>query len=145
VVGSRGYGPVGRLVHGSTSQRLARAAHCPLLVLTRAVGAGSDADGLRQDAVTAHVAQPADAPPGPDSLYGARVHEGHPVHLHGGWRAAQTALIRQWRQPADHNSEAPAPVNRHELITDALNRATFQDLVEVTDDETVTRDEEIAS
>jgi nucleotide-binding universal stress UspA family protein len=36
VVGSRDYGPVGRLVHGSTSQQLARAARCPLLVLTRA-------------------------------------------------------------------------------------------------------------
>ena len=36
VVGSRGYGPVGRLVHGSMSQKLARTARCPLLVLTRA-------------------------------------------------------------------------------------------------------------
>lgn len=35
VVGSRGYGPVGRLVHGSTSHALANAARCPLLVLTR--------------------------------------------------------------------------------------------------------------
>ena len=35
VVGSRGYGPLGRLVHGSTSQHLARSARCPLLVLTR--------------------------------------------------------------------------------------------------------------
>jgi nucleotide-binding universal stress UspA family protein len=35
VVGSRGYGPVGRLVHGSTSRALTRAARCPLLVLTR--------------------------------------------------------------------------------------------------------------
>jgi nucleotide-binding universal stress UspA family protein len=36
VVGSRSYGPLGRLVHGSTSQHLARTARCPLLVLTRA-------------------------------------------------------------------------------------------------------------
>lgn len=36
VVGSRDYGPVGRLLHGSTTQRLARTARCPLLVLTRA-------------------------------------------------------------------------------------------------------------
>ena len=36
VVGSRGYGPLGRLIHGSTSQKLARSARCPLLVLTRA-------------------------------------------------------------------------------------------------------------
>lgn len=36
VVGSRDYGPVGRLMHGSTSRALARLARCPLLVLTRA-------------------------------------------------------------------------------------------------------------
>lgn len=36
VVGSRGYGPIGRVVHGSTAQELARTARCPLLVLTRA-------------------------------------------------------------------------------------------------------------
>lgn len=36
VIGSRNYGPIGRLVHGSTSQRLARTARCPLLVLPRA-------------------------------------------------------------------------------------------------------------
>ncbi len=35
VVGSRGYGPLGRLVHGSTSHQLARIARCPLLALTR--------------------------------------------------------------------------------------------------------------
>lgn len=39
IVGSRGYGPVGRLLHGSTSNQLARRARCPLLVLPRdAVG-----------------------------------------------------------------------------------------------------------
>lgn len=36
VIGSRSYGPLGRLMHGSTAQRLARTARCPLLVLTRA-------------------------------------------------------------------------------------------------------------
>ncbi len=36
VIGSRGYGPLGRLVHGSVSRQLARTARCPLLVLTRA-------------------------------------------------------------------------------------------------------------
>jgi nucleotide-binding universal stress UspA family protein len=36
VIGSRSYGPLGRLVHGSTAQQLARSARCPLLVLTRA-------------------------------------------------------------------------------------------------------------
>jgi nucleotide-binding universal stress UspA family protein len=35
IVGSRGYGPIGRLIHGSTSARLARTAHCALLVLPR--------------------------------------------------------------------------------------------------------------
>ena len=39
VVGARGYGPLGRLIHGSTSQQLAHTARCPLLVLTRAVHA----------------------------------------------------------------------------------------------------------
>jgi nucleotide-binding universal stress UspA family protein len=38
VVGSRGYGPAGRLIHGSTSRQLARTARCPLLVLTRDAG-----------------------------------------------------------------------------------------------------------
>ena len=36
VVGSRGYGPLGRLVHGSTTQRLLRYARSPILILTRA-------------------------------------------------------------------------------------------------------------
>jgi nucleotide-binding universal stress UspA family protein len=36
IVGSRGYGPIGRLIHGSTSAQLARLARCPLLVLPRA-------------------------------------------------------------------------------------------------------------
>jgi nucleotide-binding universal stress UspA family protein len=48
VVGSRGYGPVGRLVHGSTSRRLLQAAHCPLLVLTRPTR-GTSAPGPAQD------------------------------------------------------------------------------------------------
>jgi nucleotide-binding universal stress UspA family protein len=40
VVGSRGYGPLGRLVHGSTSRQLGRSARCPLLVLTRDAHSG---------------------------------------------------------------------------------------------------------
>ena len=44
VVGSRGYGPVGRLVHGSMSQELARTARCPLLVLTRAARTAKEPD-----------------------------------------------------------------------------------------------------
>jgi nucleotide-binding universal stress UspA family protein len=35
IVGSRGYGPLGRIMHGSVSEKLARTARCPLLVLTR--------------------------------------------------------------------------------------------------------------
>jgi nucleotide-binding universal stress UspA family protein len=42
IVGSRGYGPIGRLVHGSTSQRLAHRARCPLLVLPRAAQSSGD-------------------------------------------------------------------------------------------------------
>ena len=48
VVGSRGYGPVGRLVHGSTSRALVQTAHCPLLVLTRSTPATS-AQGTAHD------------------------------------------------------------------------------------------------
>ena len=44
IVGSRGYGPIGRLVHGSTSQRLAHTARCPLLVLTRAADSAGHPD-----------------------------------------------------------------------------------------------------
>ncbi len=35
VVGSRDYGPVGRLIHGSTTRQLVHSVRCPLLVLTR--------------------------------------------------------------------------------------------------------------
>jgi nucleotide-binding universal stress UspA family protein len=35
VVGSRDFGPLGRLMHSSTSRRLARTTRCPLLLLTR--------------------------------------------------------------------------------------------------------------
>jgi nucleotide-binding universal stress UspA family protein len=41
VVGSRSYGPVGRLMHGNTTRHLARTARCPLLVLTRSAQAPS--------------------------------------------------------------------------------------------------------
>jgi nucleotide-binding universal stress UspA family protein len=44
VAGSRDYGPVGRIVHGSTSHRLARTARSPLLVLTRAARAADEGD-----------------------------------------------------------------------------------------------------
>ena len=54
VVGSRGYGPIGRLIHGSTSLQLAHTARCPLLVLTRSarpVEPLSEADEGRETAV----------------------------------------------------------------------------------------------
>lgn len=35
VVGSRGHGPLGRMLYGSMAHTLARMSHCPLLVLTR--------------------------------------------------------------------------------------------------------------
>jgi len=54
IVGSRSYGPVRRLVFGSTSSYLERHAHCSLLVLPRASRRGIDASGDRaQDAVPA--------------------------------------------------------------------------------------------
>jgi len=42
VIGSRGYGPLGRLVYGGVAQRLARTARCPLLVLTRSARTAAD-------------------------------------------------------------------------------------------------------
>ena len=48
IVGSRGYGPIGRLIHGSTSQQLAHTARCPLLVLTRAARAVETSVGPEQ-------------------------------------------------------------------------------------------------
>jgi nucleotide-binding universal stress UspA family protein len=48
IVGARGYGPVGRLIHGSTSQQLAHTARCPLLVLTRAAHAIEIDEAARQ-------------------------------------------------------------------------------------------------
>jgi nucleotide-binding universal stress UspA family protein len=37
ILGSRDYGPIGRLLHGSTTHELAHTAPCPVLALTRAV------------------------------------------------------------------------------------------------------------
>lgn len=46
IVGSRGYGPIGRLMHGSTSSQLARRATCPLLVLPRRTDEAADDDSI---------------------------------------------------------------------------------------------------
>jgi nucleotide-binding universal stress UspA family protein len=57
IVGSRSYGPLGRLVGGSTSNYLARHAHCPLLILPRAATVDepspgrADADGVETTGV----------------------------------------------------------------------------------------------
>jgi nucleotide-binding universal stress UspA family protein len=55
VIGSRDYGPIGRLVHGSTSRQLARTARCPVLVLNRRarVMRQHDSDHAPQAAVAA--------------------------------------------------------------------------------------------
>ena len=56
VVGSRGYGPWGRLVHGSTSAQLARHTRGPLLIVTRPGRAAGDDDASSEQpgvAVTA--------------------------------------------------------------------------------------------
>jgi nucleotide-binding universal stress UspA family protein len=47
VVGSRGYGPLGRLLYGSTAHHLARTARCPLLVLTRGARTQSPPPGAQ--------------------------------------------------------------------------------------------------
>ncbi|HZO77030.1 MAG TPA: universal stress protein [Solirubrobacteraceae bacterium] len=44
IVGSRSFGPVGRLFHGSTSHYLARHSSCPLLVLPRSAARHSQTD-----------------------------------------------------------------------------------------------------
>jgi nucleotide-binding universal stress UspA family protein len=55
VIGSRGYGPIGRLFNGSTARHLARTARCPLIVLPRGARDASvtPASGSHPDAVGA--------------------------------------------------------------------------------------------
>lgn len=53
VVGSRGYGPLGRLVYGGVAQRLARTARSPLLVLTRSARTAPDDAGVEPALATA--------------------------------------------------------------------------------------------
>lgn len=58
VVGSRGYGPLGRLLHGSTSRELARSCRCPLLVLPRgAADRGNGDDSAPLVAVASQVGE----------------------------------------------------------------------------------------
>jgi nucleotide-binding universal stress UspA family protein len=52
VVGSRGYGPVRRLVLGSTSAYLERHARCSLVVLPRIAAASEDEDAAQSPAAT---------------------------------------------------------------------------------------------
>jgi nucleotide-binding universal stress UspA family protein len=51
IVGSRGYGPIGRLIHGSVSRYLAGHATCPLLVLARQADLPRGAAGDTQAAI----------------------------------------------------------------------------------------------
>lgn len=55
VVGSRNYGPFGRLIHGSVAKGLARSARCPLLVLPRGAREAASTPGSesRPDALAA--------------------------------------------------------------------------------------------
>jgi nucleotide-binding universal stress UspA family protein len=55
VVGSRGYGPVRRLVHGSTSNYLQRHARCALLVLPRRAEADTAGDAAEAERAKAAV------------------------------------------------------------------------------------------
>ena len=52
VVGTRGYGPIRRMVLGSTSAYLERHARCPLLVLPRGDGAATSGGDVHLDAPT---------------------------------------------------------------------------------------------
>ena len=65
VLGSRGYGPLGRLVHGRTTQQLARTARCPLLVLTRGAREAPESGGSEVDRATA---SPRDLKSRPDGV-----------------------------------------------------------------------------
>jgi nucleotide-binding universal stress UspA family protein len=61
VTGSRAYGPIGRLIHGSTSRELARTARCPLLVLPRvatAIDTPDVADAGRETAAEVGASPP---------------------------------------------------------------------------------------
>ncbi len=55
VVGSRGYGPVKRLVLGSTSDYLERHAHCSLLVLPRPAAPDTDAEHAAETSIASTV------------------------------------------------------------------------------------------
>jgi nucleotide-binding universal stress UspA family protein len=50
IVGSRGYGPIGRLFHGSVSSYLVNHAPCPLLVLPRTATSDGESDAQEQEA-----------------------------------------------------------------------------------------------
>lgn len=66
LVGSRGFGPLGRLMHSSTSLRLSRTARCPLLILTRTPVASRPrvpvSPGARDQTAVGSASPAADAP-----------------------------------------------------------------------------------
>jgi nucleotide-binding universal stress UspA family protein len=49
IVGSRGYGPLGRLFHRSISSYLVGHTACPLLVLPRSASQQAESDGAERD------------------------------------------------------------------------------------------------
>jgi nucleotide-binding universal stress UspA family protein len=53
LIGSRGYGPVGRLFHGHVSDYLVRHAPCPLVILPRGVATGGATDPASRTQVAA--------------------------------------------------------------------------------------------
>jgi nucleotide-binding universal stress UspA family protein len=55
VIGSRGYGPLGRLIYGSTVRRLTRNALCPLLVVRRPSGSGDETNSENSDPIATGV------------------------------------------------------------------------------------------
>lgn len=55
IVGSRNYGPLGRLIHGSVSRYLVGHASCPLLVLPRAAAEVATSADRREDAAAAPI------------------------------------------------------------------------------------------
>jgi nucleotide-binding universal stress UspA family protein len=64
IVGSRNYGPLGRLIHGRTTRHLASTARCPLLVMPRSAATehapdatSAEADPATLSATTEHITQ----------------------------------------------------------------------------------------
>ena len=108
VIGSRGFGPTGRLVHGNTSGRLAQRARCSLLILPR------HSVGIERLAATAARSTSlawAGAPAWPGAATPPPAPEPQPVAL---------TAIPDWLalEPLPHVE--PVPVRREPYRTDQL-------------------------